>query len=380
MSSSTTPPSPPASRPGPVRYAVVGLGQISRQAFLPAVARTTNSVVAALVTGDPGKAGELSDRYGAPAHSYEDYPALLASGRIDAVYVATPVFRHREFAEPALEAGIPVLLEKPMEVSVADCRALVDAARRGGAQLMVAYRLHHEPATLELMTRVRDEGLIGDPRLFTSVFTQDVAEDNHRGRSGFWGGPVPDMGSYPLNAVRHLFAAEPLEVYAMGVTTPSRGFGFPDTVAVTLRFPGERVAQFTVSYAGEPTEHFTVIGTEGTVSAEPCYGYSSALGYTVTRGGSTETVVHDRVDHFAGQAEYFSECVLRGTEPEAGGEEGLLDVRVHEAVLQSLETGGPVRLDPVERTVGPRADQVRVRAPADGPDEDRLEARVPQNR
>lgn len=59
------------------------------------------------------------------------------------------------------------------------------------------------------------------------------------------------MGSYPLNAVRHLFAAEPLEVHAMGVRTPGRGFDFDDTVAVTLRFPGQRLAQFTISCAGE---------------------------------------------------------------------------------------------------------------------------------
>lgn len=376
----TSPETAPSST-GPVRYAVVGLGQIAQQAFLPAMARTTNSELAALVTGTPEKAAELAERYGASAHSYDDYPALLASGDIDAVYVATPVFRHREFAEPALEAGIHVLLEKPMEVSVADCRALVDAAQRGGAQLMVAYRLHHEPGTLELVTRVRDEGLVGDPRLFTAVFSQDIDEANHRGHSGFWGGPVPDMGNYPLNEVRNLFGSEPVEVFAMGVSTPGRGFNFDDTVAVTLRFPGERLAQFTISYAGEATEHFMVVGTEGSVSAQPCFGFGPGVGisYTVTRGGRTETCTHDPVEQFAGQTEYFSECILTGTAPEADGEEGLLDIRVHEAVLESLQTGRPVRLEPAERAVRPSADQARSLAPVEEPEDDELVAQVPQN-
>ena len=57
----------------------------------------------------------------------------MSSGDIDAVYVATPVFRHREFAEPALKAGLHVLLEKPMETSVEDCQALIDAANTSGA-------------------------------------------------------------------------------------------------------------------------------------------------------------------------------------------------------------------------------------------------------
>ena len=115
----TSPRTAPSTN-GPVRYAVVGLGQISQQAFLPAMARAGSSVLAALVTGTPDKARELAAEYGVPAYSYEDYPALLASGDVDAVYVATPVFRHREFAEPALEAGVHVLVEKPMETSGAD--------------------------------------------------------------------------------------------------------------------------------------------------------------------------------------------------------------------------------------------------------------------
>ncbi|MGX5357411.1 Gfo/Idh/MocA family protein [Kocuria sp. KH4] len=366
---------------GTVRYAVVGLGQISQQAFLPAIARTRNSVLAALVTGTPEKAEELAAEYGVPACSYEDYPALLASGDVDAVYVATPVFRHREFAEPALEAGIHVLVEKPMETSVADCRAMIEAAERGGARLMVAYRLHHEPGTLELITRVRDEALVGEPRLFTAVFAQDIDEANHRGHSGFWGGPIPDMGSYPLNAVRNLFAAEPVEVHAMGVRTPGRGFDFDDTVAVTLRFPGERLAQFTISYATEATEQFTVVGTGGALTAQPCFGFGPEVGisYTVTRDGRSETRTHDPVEQFAGQTDYFSECILTGAAPEADGEEGLLDIRVHEAVLASLGTGRPVRLEPADRAVRPFADQVRTLPPVAEPGDDELVAQQPQN-
>lgn len=381
MTAPETDDSATGSRSGPVRYAVVGLGQISQQAFLPAMARAGNSVLAALVTGTPAKARELAAEYGVRAYSYEDYPELLASGEVDAVYVATPVFRHREFAQPALEAGIHVLVEKPMETSVENCRAMIEAAERGGARLMVAYRLHQEPGTLELITRVRDEALVGDPRLFTAVFSQDIDEANHRGHSGFWGGPIPDMGSYPLNEVRNLFAAEPVEVHAMGVRTPGRGFDFHDTVAVTLRFPGERLAQFTISYAGEATEQFTVVGTEGALSAQPCFGFGPEVGisYTVTRSGRTETVAHDPVEQFAGQTEYFSECILAGTDPEAGGDEGLLDIRVHEAVLASLESGDPVRLEPADRAVRPAADQVRALPPVAEPDDDELVAQVPQN-
>ncbi|WP_449433388.1 Gfo/Idh/MocA family protein [Pseudomonas putida] len=89
----------------------------------------------------------------------------LASAQ-DAVYVATPSYRHREFVIPALEAGIHVLLEKTIGTDEADCLAMIEASRRTGARLMIAYRLHCEPGTLDMIERVH-AGNFGEPRLFT---------------------------------------------------------------------------------------------------------------------------------------------------------------------------------------------------------------------
>ena len=103
-----------------VRYAVVSLGDIAQEAMLPGIAHTGNSEVTAFVTGDPEKARELGKRYGVEhCYGYDEYNRLLASGEIDAVYIAAPNFRHAEFAIPALKAGVHVLCEKPLEVSFA---------------------------------------------------------------------------------------------------------------------------------------------------------------------------------------------------------------------------------------------------------------------
>lgn len=83
---------------GKIRYAVVAGGWISQGAFMPGVDQTRNSVMTALVTGDPIKADQLAALYDLKSYSYEQFPELLASGEIDAIYLATPNFRHREFA------------------------------------------------------------------------------------------------------------------------------------------------------------------------------------------------------------------------------------------------------------------------------------------
>ena len=129
-----------------VRYAMVALGDITQEAMLPGVSHTGNSEVAAFVTSDPEKAREVGRQYGVTqSYGYDGFDTLLRSGTIDAIYLATPNWRHAEFILPALAAGIHVLVEKPLEVSTIKAREIVEAARTSSAKLMVAYRLHFEP-------------------------------------------------------------------------------------------------------------------------------------------------------------------------------------------------------------------------------------------
>jgi predicted dehydrogenase len=322
---------------------------------MPGVGQTENSVMTALVTGDPVKADQLAARYGLKSYGYAQFPSLLASGEIDAVYVATPNFLHRDYVVQALEAGIHVLLEKAMAANEEDCQAMIQAAQKSGAKLMVAYRLHSEPGTLEMIQRAH-AGDIGEPRLFTSTFTQTVKASNHRAKNGFAAGPVTDMGPYPLNMVRQLFAAEPIEVHAVGTTTPGVDIGTPDTVTVALRFPGERLAQFTVSYSLASSERFQLIGAKGEIEASPCFGYGEGVGisYRATIDGETTEHTHPIVDHFAGETAYFSDCILNDEIPEPDGDEGWRDVRVLAAIERSLVTGQPQSLAPLaaKRTAG----------------------------
>ena len=355
--------------PARTRFAVVGGGWISQAAFIPGLAQTSNAVFAALVTGDPAKAASLGRRYGVETATYGTYEALLDSGRVDAVYVATPNWRHREHALPALARGIPVLLEKPMATSVADAEAINEAARRTGTPLMIAYPLHGHPVPLAGGARVRS-GELGDVRMISSVFTQHVSASNHRAQSGYWAGPVPDMGTYPINAVRNLLGAEPIEVSAVGVRTPSRGLDIDDLVSVTLRFPGERLAQFVVGFTGEGVNQVRIVGTRGELEIDPAFmfGPDLAIAHRTTIGGRKGSRSFPVTDQFAGQTEYFVDCIQAGTTPEPDGEEGLLDVIVIEAIERALRTGVPQTLPERTRTRRPTAEQGRTLPLAAVPD------------
>jgi glucose-fructose oxidoreductase len=102
-----------------------------------------------------------------------------------------------------------------MAVTEADCRAMIQACEENGVLLMVAYRLHFEPANLKAAELARN-GSLGDVRIFNSVFTMQVKEGNIRLRQDTGGGVLYDIGIYCINAARYLFRAEPKEVMDLG--------------------------------------------------------------------------------------------------------------------------------------------------------------------
>ena len=333
-----------------VRYAVVGAGWIAQEDFLPGVKHTGNSVVTALVTGDPKKAQELAKMYDVEhVTDYDGYDALLRSGNIDAIYLALPNNQHRDFAVRALEAGIHVFCEKPMAPTEEDCQAMLAACERGRAKLMIAYRLHFEEGTVAAIGTVND-GTIGEPRVFSSVFCQQVSGENSRAAAENWAGPLQDMGPYPINAVRQLFRAEPTEVFAYAARKAGepRFAEIEEMVTAVLKFPGNRLAHFTVSFGANPTAKYSVAGTKGSLEVDKAYSWTDPHVHTLTVGeGSPKETTYGLTDQFGGETQYFSDCVLDNQHPEPDGWEGLADVRVIKAIEESLHTGRPVTVEAV---------------------------------
>ncbi len=355
-----------------VRYAVVGLGHIAQVAVLPAFANARrNSRLAALVSGDAEKLAAMAAKYGpAKTCGYDGYDALLASGEIDAVYLALPNSLHADHAIRAARAGIHVLCEKPMAVTEEECEQMAGAARAAGVRLMVAYRLHFERASLEALEIARS-GRIGEPRQFNSSFTMTVTPDNIRVRSELGGGVLYDIGIYCINAARNLFRDEPLEVRALTAGTLG---DVEESVGALLRFPNERSAAFICSFGAADTSHYRLVGTRGDLVVEPAYEYAVPLRHRLTVDGETAERRFAKRDQFAPELLYFSDCVLHNRDPEPSAEEGLADVRVIQALYRSAQTGRAVELAPYTRRERPSLEQEIRRPPIDKPETVRVQS------
>ena len=328
-----------------VRYAVVGLGHIAQVAVLPAFKNAANSELFALVSSDSDKLQKLGKKYAIQhLYSYEEYSRALSN--VDAVYLAVPNHLHREYAVRAAAAGVHVLCEKPMAPSVEDCQAMIAASRQNHAKLMIAYRLHFEAGNLEAI-RLARSGKLGELRIFTSEFCQQVADGNVRVNefSANGGGPVYDMGVYCINAARYLFGAEPTEVLATAANNGEARFQHVEEMSsVVMRFPQERLATFTCSFGAADISRYCLIGTKGVLQADPAYEYAVAIKHQLTIGEKKAGKSFAKRDQFAAQLVYFSDCVLKNKEPEPSGLEGLADVRIVEAIYESARSKRSVHL------------------------------------
>lgn len=340
-------PSIPRAGAERVRYAVVGLGNIAQVAVLPSFAHTgASSELVALVSSDAAKLDELGERYGIEHRgSYDQLEEVLRKSAADAVYLAVPNTQHRELTIRAADAGVHVLCEKPMAMATRDCEAMIAACERAGKLLMVAYRLHFEEATLRAIELVR-EGTIGAPLFCSALFGQQVREGDIRTKAGFGGGALFDVGIYCVNAARNIFGEEPLEVTAMTTGGDARfEEGVDATTAALLRFPGDRFAQLTSSQASADVDAFRVVGTKGSLRVEPAFTYTGDLVHHLAIDGrEPRTTFFTERDQFGPEIASFSRCITAREEPEPSGEEGMLDVRVLEAIARSAREGRVVTL------------------------------------
>jgi glucose-fructose oxidoreductase len=354
----------------PVRYAVIGQGYIAQVAVLPSFRHARrNSELVALFSEDPQKLAKLSRKYRVPhLYGYDDFEKGLKEAEVEALYIALPNDMHREYTERAAKAGVHVLCEKPMGVTVADCEAMLAATRKAGVRLMIAYRLHFQKGNLRAVEIAKSRRL-GRLRFFSSDFSMQVRdEDNIRLQRRRGGGPLYDLGVYCINAARYLFRAEPEEVFAFSARGDRRFREVDEMTSAILRFSDDRLATFTCSFGASDTATYRLVGTRGDLCLDSAYEYAEPMTMTVTVQDKEREQTFAKVDQFAPELLHFSDCVRRGKDPRPSGQEGLADVRVIEALLQSARTGRPVSLRRFDPGARPEPAQAIRRPPIAEPE------------
>lgn len=288
------------------------------------------------------------------ARQYRTVKDLLKNGGIDTLIVCTPNFLHAPQSIAALEAGVHVLVEKPMAMNSAEAEAMVTAGERSGAFLMVGHVWRFDPEVIWLREKV-----ISD-HLGQIVRTQGTCMHVRNGPGGWFtqkalagGGAMVDMGIHALDTARFLIGdPEPVSVYAR-IGTHYGDWEVDDTGILVVNWN-----QGTTSYieagwwqphADEPQAATQLYGTNGFGRIFPSYLEVPAANKDATERIDSDLIPileRDRREKFVFQMSHFLDCIRENRQPNPGGEEGLMNMRVVDAAYQSARTGQvvPVRL------------------------------------
>jgi predicted dehydrogenase len=330
----------------PVRFAAVGLGQIS-DIFMKAVSQSKKCKMTGLVSGHvKEKTPKYVSMYGVgekSIYNYENFDEMAHNPDIDAVYIGLPNSMHAEYTIRAAKAGKHVLCEKPMAISSAECRAMIDACKQANVKLMIAYRVHYDPIWLRVKELARS-GAIGDMQGFQGGFYGNFKAGQWRlDRKFSGGGSLMDLGVYPLNAIRWISEEEPVS-FAAQISTPSPGSKFAsveESVEFNFRMPSGILASAGSSYGIKGEDYLTIYGSEGHLRVQPAYGYQGVRFKGETKTGAIDETSKGVMPYqFTLEADHLADCIRNNTEPWTSGEEGFKDLVAIEGIYKAA--GAPI--------------------------------------
>jgi predicted dehydrogenase len=327
---------------GPVlRVAIMGLGSYGTR-VAEAMQSCTKAKLVGVISGTPSKIKDWQNKYAIPAkncYSYDNFDNIKDNAEIDAVYVITPNALHHDQAIRVARAGKHVICEKPMALNAVEGQEMIDACKKANVKLLVGYRMHFEPKTLEIV-RMRKNGDFGKIMFFQGLSGFKI------GDPGQWrlnkqlagGGAMMDIGIYAINGSRYMIGDEPVWVTAQETKTDTVKFkeGVDETIQFQLGFAGGAVASCLSSYNINNLDRFFLTGEKGFAELQPSTGYGPIKGRT-HKGELTQPVT----THQTVQMEEMAAIILAGKQPivPVNGEEALKDLKIIDAIYMAVKTG-----------------------------------------
>jgi predicted dehydrogenase len=300
--------------------------------MVPGFTGAQSAQLLAVASRESAKAQATAQKHGIP-RSYGSYEALLEDPEIEAVFIPLPNDLHAEWTQRALEAGKHVLCDKPLALSLEDAEAGAALAKQNNLRLMEGFMYRHHPQHVRAHEIVAT-GAIGTPVRFEASFGYPAARDlsNIRFQRERGGGALLDVGVYGINAARW-FLGEPDGGHVFSKFDDE---AMVDVASlISLHFPDGRLASVACSFGEAFSSSYTVIGTEGRVTAERAFqigerGVSLKVRAHNSDDETVETFPH--LDQYALEIEHFSRCIRNPESPLEPGENGVAQARIIEAL------------------------------------------------
>jgi predicted dehydrogenase len=338
---------PGEANDGPVlRVAIMGLGGYGTR-VAEAMLSCKRAKLTGVISGTPAKIKAWQTKYNIPdknCYNYENFDAIKDNPDIDAVYVITPNALHHDGVIRVAKAGKQAICEKPMAISVKEGEEMIEACKKANVKLLVGYRMHFEPHTLEVI-RMRNAGEFGKITFFQGLSGFIIGDPNqwrlNPKLSG--GGAMMDIGIYSVNGSRYMVGEEPVWVNAVETKNDPVKFGqgIDETIQFQLGFPSGAVASCLSTYSMNWLDRFFLDGISGFAELHPATGYEPTQGLTNKGPLNFPNTTHQTV-----QMDEMAAIIFEGKKPvvPVDGEEAVKDLKIIEAIYNSAQTGKKVNL------------------------------------
>lgn len=318
--------------------ALAGLGNYSTSRLAPGLQETEHCELRGIVTGTPSKIPKWQEKYGIPnsnVYNYETMNEMADNSEIDVVYIVTPPALHAEHSIKAAEAGKHVWCEKPMAMNVEECQSIIDATEKNDVKLAIGYRLHHEPNNRQIMEWGEEETYGPVESVTSGAGFRGSHNDSWRSDAELGGGALYDMGVYPINAARYATGMEPIAVSGRQWSERDIYDEVDEFTEFELEFPDGVVAKGETSF-GKSMNYLHVDCTDGWYELEPFQSYSGVQG----EASDGTKLPPDPNHQQARQMDNDAQAIKENEDLIAPGEEGLRDIRIVEAIMESSEKDG----------------------------------------
>lgn len=325
-----------------IRWGVLGVANIARTKVIPAMMKGEWTEVAAIASRDARRAQEAADELGIP-RAYGSYEELLADPEIEVVYNPLPNHLHVPWTARAAAAGKHVLCEKPIGLTAAEARELLEIRDRTGVMIGEAFMVRLHPQWIEARRLVR-EGRLGELRFINAYFSYfKLDPHNIRNRIDAGGGGLMDIGCYPIHVARYIFGEEPRRVVSLVERDPE--MGIDRLTSAILEFPSGQ-ATFTCSTQLSAAQRVHIFGTKGRLELEiPFNAPPDQPTRILLDDGSAapaaggEVIEFPAVDQYTLQGDAFSSAVVARTHPPVPLEDAIRNMEVIDAIFRSGRTG-----------------------------------------
>lgn len=332
--------------------AVIGLGDFALTQAIPAITSTQRCTFSVAVSGTPATAEQVVENHGVTVLNYDEYRDGVATDEYDAVYICTPNSLHLDHGRIATSHGKDILCEKPLEATVERARQLVERCDTAGVTLMVAYRMHFEPAVYRAKEALQ-EGVVGDVAQVyganTERLSKTFSDDDHwrldPDLSGY-GSSVMDIGIYPINTTRYLLEQDPIRVTSVMHSNNEAFADVPDERSMfTLVWENDVQSVFTTSLNAYKDSQLKITGTEGRINFEPAFQrWCDMIIEREGTAGEFTLSLDERFTELVNEFEYFADCILSGESVYADGKHALKDMCILRAIYRAAQTDETIEI------------------------------------